>query len=187
MQIFYAPDIENTDKHYLFYAKTRQEKRDRQYEQGLGHLRNRKQYVGVLYTERIGIFGYRLKTIQERSSKSVGYLQSPSQKHGEDKEYSHFLLFEQDQRIQSHSRHKRFFLSVSRWRTSRQRERIQSQQKSGCRSDIKLPVSTGNTRQVDSPHGTNKTYRTPHANRWKIFHHIEPVLYIGHRRFSHTI
>ena len=125
---------ENAHQHYFFDTETIEEKRNGEDEQGLGDLGHRGKEVRMFDGERIGIVAG--KVADKGQSECVGDLQGGAQEHSEQKEYSHFPLFEQYKSIQAQGRGQRFLLGGFYGSTCRHGECIDSQQDTGAGAHI---------------------------------------------------
>ena len=133
----------------------------------------------MLHDRRIGILGHRAEALYIGVAEGVGYLQRGAEQHREDEENGHALLLEERERTQPQRIDPRPGLDRAVDGAAGQRERVDGQQERQHRRNIELPLGqldlhAADMRQVDEPHRGDETYGTPHADRGKMFHGIEP-------------
>ena len=133
----------------------------------------------MLHDRRIGILGHRAEALYIGVPEGVGYLQRGAEQHREDEENGHALLLEERERTQPQRIDPRPGLDIAVDGAAGQRERIDGQQERQHRRNIELPLGqldlhAADMRQVDEPHRGDEAYGTPHADRRKMFHGIEP-------------
>ena len=133
----------------------------------------------MLHDGRIGILGHRAEILNVAVAEGVGDLQSGAQQHREDEENGHPLLLEEREGPQAQRIDPRLLLRAALDGTPRQRERVGRQYERQQGRNVELPLGeldlhAPDVRQVDEPHRGDETYGTPHADRGKMFHGIEP-------------
>ena len=136
-------------------------------------MRYGNQDIGMLYPERIRIFGNPPEREDEGTGKPIGDLQTDAQTHGKDEKQGHTLLPEQRKGTKPQSLHHALAFRRMAYRTCRKGQGVSRQQQAQNTGKGELSRILLHTAQIYGPHGTNEADRTEHAYRREVFHRIQ--------------
>ena len=118
-----------------------------------------------------------LEVVKKRAAERIRDLQRRAKEHGEDEEDHHPVALEQDERVEAELRGESAPLAAAHRRARRRGERIKSEQHRGARAHVELQRALRHTSEIDHPHRGDETDRAPHADRRKMLHDVELLLF----------
>src|ERR1700753_2885366 len=115
-----------------------------------------------------GIFWYVGEITDKSIPEGIADLQCKSKKHRIYKKDEHLRSLEQHKGIQTQRREKTRLGARPYRETGGQGKRIDAQKKPGPGAEVELRRTLFPTAKIHDPHGADKTYRSPYADRRKV-------------------
>src|SRR5689334_21771472 len=124
--------------------------------------------------------------VKERNARLISYLQGRSKRHCEKKKDQHLPATKRYKCVEAHRRREGFLCASTCRRARRNRECINTHNQACNRCKQELFIAERPMQQVNSPHGADKSNRSPYSYWRKCFLWIE-LLFVKHIKRNRVV